>query len=68
VIAAPPFDGATQVIVIPVVEIVEVLGADICEGTVRGKVLDTAVEVAPDALYESTYTSYVVPFVKPVIV
>jgi hypothetical protein len=50
----------------PVVVIDAAVGADICEGVVRGKELDTAVEVAPDALYESTYTSYVVPFVKPV--
>jgi hypothetical protein len=53
----------------PVAEIVEVLGADIWLGTVRGKVLDTAVLAEePDALYASTYTSYVVPFVRPVIV
>jgi hypothetical protein len=53
----------------PVVVYVESTGADICEGVVRGKELDTAVLAEePDALYASTYTSYVVPFVKPVIV
>jgi hypothetical protein len=36
VIAEPPFDGATHVIVIPVAEIDGVDGADIWSGVVRG--------------------------------
>jgi hypothetical protein len=68
VMAEPPSDGAVHETAIDEMAMLPRLGASISDGTVRARAESVDESVAPEALYAETYTSYVVPFVRPVIV